>query len=88
MVSLEYAPLRNSKHTLFLDEPPACILIAPSDPSLVVIGTYVYDTEKGTKSGSLRLYRKSAGNSNLYGDYAACALYYLLLLLTINKRVP
>ncbi|KAF8424033.1 WD40-repeat-containing domain protein [Tirmania nivea] len=70
MTSLEDAPLRNSKLTLFLDEPPACILIAPSDPSLVVIGTYLYDTENGTKSGSLRLYRKSADNLNLHDTHA------------------
>lgn len=63
--SLDGTLLRTSMHTHFLNEPPACILIAPSDPTLVVIGTYLYVPDEGKKSGNLLLYRKPKDNSSL-----------------------
>ena len=64
--SMSHPHDRSSRFTLFLNEPPSCILIAPLDPSLVVIGTYLYDPEKNTKAGSVQLFRKPRDNSSLY----------------------
>lgn len=81
---------RSSRFTLFLNEPPSCILIAPLDSSLVVIGTYLYDSEKNTKTGSVQLFRKSRDNSSLYvlipyPNQGASAAYHDERILKISR---
>ncbi|KAI5793778.1 WD40-repeat-containing domain protein [Peziza echinospora] len=67
MTSLETSPVRNAISTLFLDQPPACVLVAPTDPSLVIIGTYLYEPELEVprKSGCLQLYRWEHSDDSL-----------------------
>ncbi|KAI5806196.1 WD40-repeat-containing domain protein [Geopyxis carbonaria] len=61
--------LRPSIATVFTPLPPACLQFAPSDPSLLVVGTYHLDTSASTleskKTGALHLYRATPSSLTL-----------------------
>ncbi|KAF8477191.1 hypothetical protein BDZ91DRAFT_15222 [Kalaharituber pfeilii] len=69
--------LAKSIHTLHIDEPPSCILFAPHDRNLIVVGTYLYKPDEGTKTGHILLYKKQENSQFVINGSGNCVTLFL-----------